>query len=123
QQDDRQNVEPRSYGRMEVYTTNPGGNSHADTESDDCPHGCQGCASGRKEPSNQPSRRTQGLHDGKVATAIKDPSDQGREDTQCRGCNDENSCRCQGCAGFSQHPRFTFHDLTNGTNLFGGKGL
>ena len=106
---------------MKVHPANPRGNSYPDAESEDGSYGSQSGGFGGEESANQSFGSAQSLHDGKVAAPVKYPSDQRREDAQSRGRDNENSGRGQRGAGFSEHTRFAFHDLTDGTDLCTGR--
>ena len=51
-ENDRQDVEARHYRRMKVYTANPGGNSDADSESDERSDRAQSGGFGGKESTD-----------------------------------------------------------------------
>ena len=53
----------------------------------------QGGGFGGKESVDQPLGCAQRLHDGKVAAAVKDPSDQRREHAQRGGQNDQRGAK------------------------------
>src|ERR1700724_923497 len=52
--DDRQNAKARYHWRMKVYPANPGCNSYADSESNDCADCSQSGGFRSKEPADQP---------------------------------------------------------------------
>src|SRR5580692_3332316 len=119
----RQDVEARHYRRVKVNPADPGGNSHADSESADRADGTQSGGFGGEESSDEAFGSAQGLHDGKVAASVKYPSNQCREHAQSRSRDYENSGGGQCGASFSQHARFSFHDLTYGTDICSGESL
>ncbi len=119
----REYAETRHHRRVEVDASDPDGDSDADRESEHRADHAEGGGFGGEESVDQAFGCAQGLHDGEVAAAVEDPSDERGEHAERGGQDDERGRGVERGARLVQDVGFAFHDLADGADVGGGQGL
>src|SRR5712692_62827 len=118
-----EDTETGHHGRVEVYPADPGSDSYSNSEPDHSSHDSQRGGFGGKESADQALGSAQGFHDGKIAAAIKNPSDQRGQHAKRGGQDDQDGGNQQCGTGLAEHAGLTFHDLAHGAHFGGGQCL
>src|SRR5208337_5517624 len=102
----RKNAEARHNRRMKVGPSDPSRDADADKEADNGADYAQSCRFGREESVDQMFGSAQRLHDGKVTTAVEDPSDERGEHAKSGSEHNQRGGSIERSARFVQHVRF-----------------
>src|SRR5208282_478304 len=112
-----EDAEARHDRRVEVDASDQGRNADADEKAENRANYAEGRGFGGEESVDQTFGSAQSFHDGEVAAAVEDPSDERGEDTERRSENNQRGGGIERGARFVQHVSFAFHDLADGANF------
>src|SRR6476646_7439092 len=112
-QNDRQDAQAGSDRGVKVGLANPDRHSDADGKTKRSADRTQYGGLGGEEPLQHPARSAQGLHQGKVAAAVRNPPRQSGKNAHRGGKNDEYGCYQKCGSHLAQHIGFALRDLTH----------